>query len=656
MRGKNPTIGFIGQGYVGKNYADDLEVRGYETVRYSLEEPFRKNKEKIKDCRIVFIGVPTPTVAGVSAPSIVRASVGLVGHGNIALIKSTMIPGTTVSLQKEYPDVTVLYSPEFLSETTAAYDAANPFSNIVGIAEDNERNRHAAEAVHSILPKAPFSLTCASTEAELMKYMHNASGYVQILLFNLIYDIARKNRCDWSAIHKAALADPMICNRYAQPIHKSGRGAGGHCFIKDFAALKEVYESTVKDKEGVAMMAALEEKNMHLLISSGKDVDLLAGVYGKDVLDKVRAGVVEKFRPTPSRDVRLLICTQAVDKGDPILGFFHQWVAEFALHAREVYAICLQRGERSLPSNAREYSLGKETARGPRFWKRIRYVLRFWFFVWNLRKNYDTVLVHINAEYVILAGWFWRLLGKKVGLIANDAGRPWRTALAARLADVIFYTDPNAYVARFPNSVLVPVGVEADIFAREEHMAKKNSLLFVGRIAPAKRLETILSAIGRLKSENKEVHLDVYGATAIPSDEVYFKNLRSNFAEIEKSGAVSYRGAVVHEKTPPIYASHEVFIHAGSASGFNKALFEAAASGCLVVTVNPEMRNVVHPDLFVEKLSEETLARAIKAALTLSRGEREREHVKLRAYVGREHSLSTISGEILENMYPRDKK
>ena len=172
----------------------------------------------------------------------------------------------------------------------------------------------------------------------------------------------------------------------------------------------------------------------------------LAGIYGRMFWIKCELELLEI--PARRRGRSLLICTQAVDKETRYLAF-HQWVAEFALHAREVYAICLQRGERSLPSNAREYSLGKETARGPRFWKRIRYVLRFWFFVWNLRKNYDTVLVHINAEYVILAGWFWRLLGKKVGLIANDAGRPWRTALAARLADVIFYTAPNAYVARF---------------------------------------------------------------------------------------------------------------------------------------------------------------------------------------------------------------
>ena len=65
------------------------------------------------------------------------------------------------------------------------------------------------------------------------------------------------------------------------------------------------------------------------------------------------------------------------------------------------------------------------------------------------------------------------------------------------------------------------------------------------------------------------------------------------------------------------------------------------------------MQNVIHPKLFLNDWKEETLARAIKSALLLSPAERERERAKLRAYVGREHSLATIAGEILENLYPR---
>ena len=41
--------------------ADDFEARGYDIVRYALEEPYKANKDKIKECQIVFIAVPTPT-------------------------------------------------------------------------------------------------------------------------------------------------------------------------------------------------------------------------------------------------------------------------------------------------------------------------------------------------------------------------------------------------------------------------------------------------------------------------------------------------------------------------------------------------------------------------------------------------------------------
>lgn len=277
-----PLIGFIGQGYIGKNYADDFEMRGYSVVRYSIEEPFVKNKEMIAKCDIVFIAVPTPTTPNGFDDHIVRNAVQLVGEGKIAVIKSTIVPGTTVSIQNERLDVTILNSPEFLSEATAAQDASHPAQNIIGIPKETAEHREAAMLVLSVLPKAPVALICKSAEAELFKYAHNMSGYVQIVLFNMIYDLSKKFDCDWEPIQKAVESDPLISNRYANPVHKSGRGAGGHCFIKDFAAFADIYEKRVGDEEGIKALRAFEEKNIKLLEDSRKDSELLEGVYGKD--------------------------------------------------------------------------------------------------------------------------------------------------------------------------------------------------------------------------------------------------------------------------------------------------------------------------------------------------------------------------------------
>jgi UDPglucose 6-dehydrogenase len=275
-----PLVGFIGQGYVGKNYADDFEKRGYETIRYALEEPYRANKEKIKDCDIVFIAVPTPTTLGRFDASIVEHALDLVGAGKTAVIKSTVVPGTTQRLAKLHPGKQLIFSPEFLSEATAAHDAARPFANILGLGAQDEAHRAAARAAGEILPFAPFSLVCSSSEAELVKYAHNVNGYFQIILSNLLYDFAVSLGASWEPIQKAIEADPYISNRYAKPVHKSGRGAGGHCFIKDFAAFSSAYAAATGDAAGSRVLDALAEKNRAVLTASKKDLDLLAAVYG----------------------------------------------------------------------------------------------------------------------------------------------------------------------------------------------------------------------------------------------------------------------------------------------------------------------------------------------------------------------------------------
>ena len=85
-----PIIGFVGQGWLGKHYADLFEVMGYNIVRYAKEEPYIANKEKIAECDIVFICVPTPSTKDGFDDSIVHEAVKLVGKGKIAVIKSTV--------------------------------------------------------------------------------------------------------------------------------------------------------------------------------------------------------------------------------------------------------------------------------------------------------------------------------------------------------------------------------------------------------------------------------------------------------------------------------------------------------------------------------------------------------------------------------------
>jgi UDP-glucose 6-dehydrogenase len=104
---------------------------------------------------------------------------------------------------------------------------------------------------------------------------------MQVLTFNVLFDLAREMGADWENIRPAIEADPMISNRYSNPIHKSGRGAGGACFIKDFSSFAKLYKKMVGKKEGRAFLEAAEKKNIMLLVGTNKDIDLLEGVYGR---------------------------------------------------------------------------------------------------------------------------------------------------------------------------------------------------------------------------------------------------------------------------------------------------------------------------------------------------------------------------------------
>ena len=177
-----------------------------------------------------------------------------------------------------------MHSPEFLTESSAAYDAANPNRNIVGIAEDSDEHRAKAKEVMEVLPYAPYQLICRAREAELVKYGGNCWFFFKVIFINMLYDSAQKLGVQWETVQDAMAADPRIGRTHLNPVHQGGRGAGGHCFIKDFAAFTDIYQRQVGDKLGMEVLESLAKKNIDLLIKSKKDIDLLKGVYGDKVI------------------------------------------------------------------------------------------------------------------------------------------------------------------------------------------------------------------------------------------------------------------------------------------------------------------------------------------------------------------------------------
>jgi len=308
---KDMLIGFIGQGFIGKNYADDFAYRGYNIIRYD-KDSYSANKYFIKDCDYVFIAVPTPTINEKFNDKILIDVMSLVGNGKVAIIKSTIKIGTTEKIQAMFPNVYVIHSPEFLTEVTADHDAKYPERNIVGYTKKSKKK---CEEVLSIMANAKKNYIVPCKEAEMIKYAGNFWFYIKVVTINTIADLCLLNGIDYEVVKDGMKGDSRIGETHLDVLHKKGRGAGGHCFIKDTSCYKQMHkEHRGKSSKMITdFITAAEKYNNNLLLESGKDLDILSEVYNiknmkkvvKDVSKLTKKKVISKkptvIKPIPKK-------------------------------------------------------------------------------------------------------------------------------------------------------------------------------------------------------------------------------------------------------------------------------------------------------------------------------------------------------------------
>lgn len=339
--------------------------------------------------------------------------------------------------------------------------------------------------------------------------------------------------------------------------------------------------------------------------------------------------------------MKVLILTQAVDSEDPVLGFFNRWLEEFSTHAERIEVICLKEGEHALPSNVRVHSLGK-----PYFAKasqgtgaRIKYVLNFYRYIWQLRHDYDAVFVHMNEEYVVLGGVLWHLLGKRIVLWRNFKSGSWMTPLASHLAHSVCYTSPDSFTKRYQNAVQMPIGIDTDVFKPTETPPPFHTLLFFGRLDKIKKPDLFLDALEILARKGTAYEAHLVGDPT-PGNEAYAEELKRRYAQLTH---VFFRPGVSNEKAPAVYREHSVYVNLTPSGSFDKTIGEAMASGCVVVTCNSAVQEVVPSALFVNTSSSEAVAQALDAALALSPEEREALTRRSRDFIVNGHSLQLLS-------------
>ncbi len=342
--------------------------------------------------------------------------------------------------------------------------------------------------------------------------------------------------------------------------------------------------------------------------------------------------------------MKLLILTQKVNKKDSVLGFFHGWILALSKHYEEVHVICLEKGEYELPSNVFVYSLGKEEKQS-----RLQYVFRFYKYIWILRNRYDVVFVHMNQEYVLLGSLIWKLLNKNVFMWRNHYAGTGLTRLAGRLSQGVFCTSKFSFTASFPNTKIMPVGVDESSARMDESIERvPGTILFLGRLDISKNPDVLIKALGLLKKEGLNFKTSFVGGMSNP-DSLYQKELEELARDLSVLDDITFVGAVPNTETFRYYRSHEIFVNCSKSGMFDKTIFKACACGCLVLATSRDFKDLAGEQFSFSEGSHEELAKKMKYFFNLPDKEKIAFQDDLKKVI-QNHSLPVLIGRLVDEL------
>jgi len=275
--------------------------------------------------------------------------------------------------------------------------------------------------------------------------------------------------------------------------------------------------------------------------------------------------------------MKLLIITQKVNQDDPILGFFHRWLVEFSKNSEKVTVICLEKGGYSLPYNVKVLSLGKENGAN-----KMKYIFNFYKYIWQERKEYDRVFVHMNPIYVIVGGCFFEFFNKKTYLWYTHKTVDWKLKLAEKLVVKIFTASPESLRLETHKKVVTGHGIDIELFRPNLAIEKKNIFLTVGRISKTKNNIKMLS----LLKQKPIFNLKIVGLPVTEKDKDYFKELKQVIVREDLEDRVEFVGGCSQEKLPLFYQESKVFLNFSETGSVDKAVLEALAVNIPTLTTN----------------------------------------------------------------------
>tara|TARA_Y100001978_G_C23659733_1_gene418037 strand:- start:517 stop:1371 length:855 start_codon:yes stop_codon:yes gene_type:complete len=239
-------IGVVGKGFVGSavqfgfspNTGCNAEVRVYD------KDPNKSSHtldEVVNNSNFIFLSVPTPSNKDGSVNlDIVREALSdinkVIKNNSIILLRSTMIPGSTQEFQDSFPELKLVFNPEFLTERSANFDFINQSRFIVGGQPENTKK--VSEMYKWRFGQSVPVIETNFETAELIKYMNNCFFATKVSFMNEMKLVSDQCGADWDEAVEGFIRDGRIGHSHLNvPGHDGRFGFGGSCFPKDIQAM-----------------------------------------------------------------------------------------------------------------------------------------------------------------------------------------------------------------------------------------------------------------------------------------------------------------------------------------------------------------------------------------------------------------------------------
>jgi len=262
------NIGIIGNGFVGSAIASGFGLHGDVLIYDAAPEKSLNSFEEVVAAAFVFICVPTPMSLEKENEidlNIVNSVFDRISRyeklnkETVFILKSTVIPGTTLDLSKKYSNLNIVFNPEFLTERSARLDFINASRIVLG--GPQRLCNKVEELYRTRFPHTKIIKTDSMT-AEFIKYLCNTFFTTKVSFMNEMKQLSDKLDLDWDKAMDGFISDGRVGNSHLDvPGHDGSPGFGGKCFPKDINALINFYKKNEIDPK---ILIAAWEKNLEV--------------------------------------------------------------------------------------------------------------------------------------------------------------------------------------------------------------------------------------------------------------------------------------------------------------------------------------------------------------------------------------------------------